>query len=225
MRILRLTVLMALVVAASCLDSVPILIPRAVGDENSAQRNALDPHLKPLIGKWQGRVHSRSSKAGWHARTLVIEEKAGQLVARYGGKQLDAVNLSVEIVESRLKVSFRTDDGKANITLYLVVETRRPDFLCELSADPETPQRIGMTPHGARVVVYVKGGRVEARTSLIGYFLLPPLAGKPSAERQAFLQGLHEIGYYDGRNIAIETDRPPGIVNCCRSSRPNLNSG
>jgi len=50
MRILRLTVLMALVVAASCLDSVPILIPRAVGDENSAQRNALDPHLKPLIG-------------------------------------------------------------------------------------------------------------------------------------------------------------------------------
>ena len=55
--------------------------------------------------------------------------------------------------------------------------------------------------------------------------LLPPLAGKPSAERQAFLQGLHEIGYYDGRNIAIETDRPPGIVNRCRSSRPNLNSG
>ena len=38
----------------------------------------------------------------------------------------------------------------------------------------------------------------------IGYLLLPPIAENPSAERQAFLQGLRELGYDDGRNISIE---------------------
>ena len=41
------------------------------------------------------------------------------------------------------------------------MDTLRTDFLCELTADLETPQRIGATPHGTRVVVYVKGGLVE----------------------------------------------------------------
>src|SRR5262249_62337313 len=43
-----------------------------------------------------------------------------------------------------------------------------------------------------------------AKAARIGYLLLPPLAEKPSAERQAFLQGLHELGYEEGRNVVIE---------------------
>src|SRR5262249_59090810 len=38
----------------------------------------------------------------------------------------------------------------------------------------------------------------------IGCLLLPPLAEKPSVERQAFLQGLRDLGYDEGRNITIE---------------------
>ncbi|MBI4591160.1 MAG: ABC transporter substrate-binding protein [Candidatus Rokubacteria bacterium] len=42
------------------------------------------------------------------------------------------------------------------------------------------------------------------KVARIGYLLLPPLAEKPSAERQAFLQGLRELGYDQGRNVIIE---------------------
>jgi ABC-type uncharacterized transport system substrate-binding protein len=38
----------------------------------------------------------------------------------------------------------------------------------------------------------------------IGCLLLPPLAEKPSVERQAFLQGLRDLGYTEGRNIILE---------------------
>jgi len=34
--------------------------------------------------------------------------------------------------------------------------------------------------------------------------MLPPLAEKPSAERQAFIQGLREVGYDKGHNVVIE---------------------
>jgi len=42
------------------------------------------------------------------------------------------------------------------------------------------------------------------RVPRIGYLVLSPLVDPPSAERAAFLDGLGELGYVVGRNIAIE---------------------
>jgi len=47
-------------------------------------------------------------------------------------------------------------------------------------------------------------GQPTGKAVRIGYLLLPPLAEKPSVERQAFLQGLRELGYNEGRDIIIE---------------------
>jgi putative tryptophan/tyrosine transport system substrate-binding protein len=38
----------------------------------------------------------------------------------------------------------------------------------------------------------------------IGYLVLSPLADPPSAERAAFLDGLRELGYVPGRNVAVD---------------------
>ena len=38
----------------------------------------------------------------------------------------------------------------------------------------------------------------------IGYLIVSPLADPPTAERQAFLRGLHELGYVVGRPIIVE---------------------
>ncbi len=43
----------------------------------------------------------------------------------------------------------------------------------------------------------------EARVPRIGYLLLAPVTDPPSRERQAFLDGLRELGYVPGRNIEI----------------------
>jgi putative tryptophan/tyrosine transport system substrate-binding protein len=42
------------------------------------------------------------------------------------------------------------------------------------------------------------------RVPRIGYLVLSPLVDPPSAERQALLDGLRELGYVIGQNIAIE---------------------
>jgi len=47
-------------------------------------------------------------------------------------------------------------------------------------------------------------GQQAGKVARIGYLLLAPLTEKPSAERQAFLQGLREIGYDEGRNVIME---------------------
>jgi putative ABC transport system substrate-binding protein len=43
----------------------------------------------------------------------------------------------------------------------------------------------------------------QQRVPRIGYFLLPPLSEPPTRERQAFLDGLRELGYAPGKNIEI----------------------
>ena len=48
------------------------------------------------------------------------------------------------------------------------------------------------------------GAQPARKVARIGYLLLPPLAERPSAERQAFVQGLRELGYEEGRNVIIE---------------------
>jgi putative tryptophan/tyrosine transport system substrate-binding protein len=48
---------------------------------------------------------------------------------------------------------------------------------------------------------------VEAQTTRvprIGYLVLSPLVDPPSAERQAFLTGLHDLGYIEGKSIVIQ---------------------
>jgi len=44
----------------------------------------------------------------------------------------------------------------------------------------------------------------SASVPRIGYLVLSPLAPSPTAEREAFLQGLRDLGYVDGQNLVIE---------------------
>jgi putative ABC transport system substrate-binding protein len=46
--------------------------------------------------------------------------------------------------------------------------------------------------------------QAPAEVPRIGYLVLSPLTDPPSPERAGFLQGLHELGYEDGKNIVIE---------------------
>jgi putative ABC transport system substrate-binding protein len=57
---------------------------------------------------------------------------------------------------------------------------------------------------GALAAPLVVGAQQAGKIARIGYLLLPPLAEKPSVERQAFLQSLRELGYDEGRNFVIE---------------------
>lgn len=53
-------------------------------------------------------------------------------------------------------------------------------------------------------VPFAARAQQAGKVARIGYLLLPPLAEKPSPERMAFLQGLGELGYEEGRNVIIE---------------------
>jgi len=50
----------------------------------------------------------------------------------------------------------------------------------------------------------VAAAQQPGRVPRIGYLVLSPLVGPPSAERAAFLDGLKELGYVAGQNIIIE---------------------
>ena len=47
-------------------------------------------------------------------------------------------------------------------------------------------------------------GAIAARLPRIGYLTLSPISDKPSPERAAFLEGLRELGYIEGKTIQIE---------------------
>jgi len=62
-----------------------------------------------------------------------------------------------------------------------------------------------MTMVGGSILAAPRAQAQQAgKVHRIGCLLLPPLAEKPSVERQALLQGLRDIGYDEGRNIIIE---------------------
>ena len=48
------------------------------------------------------------------------------------------------------------------------------------------------------------GAQHPAKVPRIGYLVLSPLVDPPSAERQAFLDGLRRLGYVEGQNVVIE---------------------
>lgn len=52
--------------------------------------------------------------------------------------------------------------------------------------------------------VAIAGTPQRAKVPRIGYLVLPALVDPPSEERQAFLQGLRELGYVEGKTITIE---------------------
>ena len=52
--------------------------------------------------------------------------------------------------------------------------------------------------------IAIAGTPQRAKVPRIGYLVLPALDDPPSEERQAFLQGLRELGYVEGQTIMIE---------------------
>jgi putative ABC transport system substrate-binding protein len=48
------------------------------------------------------------------------------------------------------------------------------------------------------------GAQQPAKIPRLGYLIVAPLSDTPSAERAAFLTGLRELGWIEGKTIAIE---------------------
>jgi putative tryptophan/tyrosine transport system substrate-binding protein len=81
-----------------------------------------------------------------------------------------------------------------------------------LDSPPAMPTEVTMRLIGLAVVLTLSvilsplatGAQRATRVPRIGYLVLSPLVDPPSAERQAWLDGLRELGYVIGQNIAIE---------------------
>src|SRR6266478_8830424 len=117
-------------------------VPVVVSQEQPAVKHSLNPRFQPLIGTWEGRVPS-AGREERQEHVLVISENAGQLEARHGhpGGRLRRVDLSVDLVESLVRVRFRTHAGH-NVTLNLI----RDDWLSGVivksaGRGPGTPER------------------------------------------------------------------------------------
>jgi putative tryptophan/tyrosine transport system substrate-binding protein len=75
-------------------------------------------------------------------------------------------------------------------------EMKRREFITLLGGSSASV--VWSLPLGAQ-----RGG-TAARLPRIGYLTLSPISDKPSPERVAFLQGLRELGYIEGKTIQIE---------------------
>ena len=64
--------------------------------------------------------------------------------------------------------------------------------------------RILMLTLGALIAPLASDAQQPESMPRVGYLVVSPLVDPPTAERQAFLDGLRELGYVVGRNIAIE---------------------
>jgi len=75
----------------------------------------------------------------------------------------------------------------------------------ERAWDPIAPMALILTLVSILLVAPLAAeGQRPAKVPRIGYLIVSPLADPPSAEREAFLEGLRELGYVPGRSIAIE---------------------
>ena len=64
--------------------------------------------------------------------------------------------------------------------------------------------RVLMLTLSALVATLASDAQQPESMPRVGYLVVSPLVDPPTAERQAFLDGLRELGYVVGRNIAIE---------------------
>ena len=103
-----------------CVSFTLFSVRAAVSQDEPAVKSVLDSRYRPLIGVWEGRRPSNAREER-QEHILVISENAGQLEARHGHSErsLKRVDISVDLVESLVRVSFRTDAGH-NVTLYLM---------------------------------------------------------------------------------------------------------
>jgi putative ABC transport system substrate-binding protein len=82
--------------------------------------------------------------------------------------------------------------------------TRTIPIVMAFSSDRLMDRRAFVVGVATLAVPFAAGAQQAGKVARIGYLLLPPLAEKPSPERMAFLQGLGELGYEEGRNVIIE---------------------
>ena len=55
-----------------------------------------------------------------------------------------------------------------------------------------------------RALALAAGAQQPAKIPRLGYLVIAPLTETPSPERAAFLAGLRELGWIEGKTIAIE---------------------
>jgi hypothetical protein len=119
------------------------MLAPVIRDASAQEKSpASDPRFQALIGVWEGRVQFRG-RGETEDRILIIEERNGQLLAKYGipGKTLEDVGLSVEFFEgSGPKVSFRTRAGNT-ISLVLIKEDWLSGVFVVARRGTGTPER------------------------------------------------------------------------------------
>jgi putative tryptophan/tyrosine transport system substrate-binding protein len=93
------------------------------------------------------------------------------------------------------------------LTIHEVNGMTRREFITLLSGAAAMPPTVSRALALVWPMLGWAGGaraQTQARVPRIGYLTLAPLTDPPSPERAAFLHGLGELGYIDGKTITIE---------------------